>query len=90
MFLQHYAETISNLFEGSEIRSIWNSEEEEYYYSVVDVIAALTNSDYNYVIFVNNGSADVSITIDSIRILMWVTMWDKSIGKKKALANTRA
>ena len=25
----------------------------------------LTNSDYNYVIFVNNGSADVSITIDS-------------------------
>ena len=31
---------------NNEIRSIWNSEEEEYYYSVVDVIAALTNSDY--------------------------------------------
>ncbi len=37
-------ETISNLFEGSEIRSIWDSEKEEYYFSVVDVIGALTNS----------------------------------------------
>jgi hypothetical protein len=38
-------ETISNLFEGNEIRSIWDSEKEEYYFSVVDVIYALTNSD---------------------------------------------
>lgn len=37
-------ETISNLFEGNEIRSIWDSEKEEYYFSVVDVIGALTNS----------------------------------------------
>ncbi len=37
-------ETISNLFEGSEIRSIWDSEKEEYYFSVVDVIEALTES----------------------------------------------
>lgn len=37
-------ETISNLFEGNEIRSIWDSEKEDYYFSVVDVIAALTNS----------------------------------------------
>ncbi len=37
-------ETISNLFEGSEIRSIWDSEKEEYYFSVVDVISALTES----------------------------------------------
>ncbi|MDD5888592.1 MAG: Bro-N domain-containing protein [bacterium] len=37
-------ETISNLFEGKEIRSHWNSEEEEYYFSVVDVINALTDS----------------------------------------------
>ncbi len=36
--------TISNLFEGKEIRSVWNSEKEEYYFSVVDVIAALTNA----------------------------------------------
>ena len=37
-------ETISNLFEGNEIRSIWDKEKEDYYYSVVDVIKALTNS----------------------------------------------
>ena len=36
--------TISNLFEGSEIRSIWDSEKEDYYFSVVDVIGALTDS----------------------------------------------
>ena len=37
-------ETITNLFEGREIRSIWDSEKEEYYFSVVDVISALTDS----------------------------------------------
>ena len=37
-------ETISNLFEGNEIRSIWDSEKEDYYFSVVDVISVLTNS----------------------------------------------
>ena len=37
-------ETISNLFEDSEIRSVWDSETEEYYFSVVDVIGALTES----------------------------------------------
>ena len=37
-------ETISNLFEGNEIRSIWDNEKEEYYFSVVDVIGALTDS----------------------------------------------
>ena len=36
--------TISNLFEDTEIRSIWDSEKEEYYFSVVDVISALTDS----------------------------------------------
>jgi hypothetical protein len=36
--------TITNLFEGKEIRSIWGSEKEEYYFSVVDVIEALTDS----------------------------------------------
>ena len=38
-------ETISNLFEGNEIRSIWDSEKEEYYYSIVDVISALTGNE---------------------------------------------
>ena len=36
--------TISNLFEGHEIRSIWDSEKEDYYFSVVDIISALTDS----------------------------------------------
>ena len=39
-------ETISNLFEGNEIRSIWDSEKEDYYFSVIDVIGALTDNDY--------------------------------------------
>ena len=43
---QNKLETISNLFEGNEIRSIWDNEKEEYYFSVVDVISALTNNDY--------------------------------------------
>lgn len=37
-------DTITNLFEGKEIRSIWNSEKEDYFFSVVDVISALTDS----------------------------------------------
>jgi len=36
--------TITNLFEGSEIRSVWDAEKEDYYFSVVDVIKALTDS----------------------------------------------
>ena len=36
-------ETITNLFENSTIRSIWDKEKEEYYFSVVDVINALAN-----------------------------------------------
>ena len=39
--------TISNLFEGSEIRSIWNSEKEDYYFSIIDVISVLTDNDYD-------------------------------------------
>ena len=37
-------ETLTNLFEGNEIRSIWDKDKEDYYYSVVDVIGALTDS----------------------------------------------
>ena len=37
-------ETISSLFEGKEIRSIWDSDKGDYYFSVVDVISALTDS----------------------------------------------
>lgn len=42
--MENKLETISNLFEGKEIRSHWNIDEEEYYFSVVDVINALTDS----------------------------------------------
>ena len=35
---------ISNLFEGYEIRSIWNADKEEYYFNITDVIKALTDS----------------------------------------------
>ena len=41
---QNKLKTISNLFEGREIRSILNSEKGDYYFSVVDVISALTDS----------------------------------------------
>jgi len=37
--------TIVELFEGKEIRSIWDSEKEEYYFSVIDIIVALTHSE---------------------------------------------
>jgi len=36
--------TITQLFDGKEIRSIWDAEKEDYYFSVVDVIEALTDS----------------------------------------------
>ena len=39
-------DTITNLFEGKEIRSVWDSEKEEYFFSVVDVIGALTDNEY--------------------------------------------
>lgn len=37
--------TITNLFEGNEIRSVWDSSKEDYYFSVIDVITVLTNSE---------------------------------------------
>lgn len=32
------------LFEGNQIRSAWNNEKEEWYFSVVDVVGILSNS----------------------------------------------
>ena len=32
------------IFQDKRIRSIWNDEEEQWYFSVVDVIGALTDS----------------------------------------------
>ena len=42
--MKNKLEIISNLFEDKEIRSIWDSGKEEYYFSVVDVISVLTES----------------------------------------------
>lgn len=47
-FIQLYGEAVMNnaikLFEGNQIRSVWDSEQEEWYFSVVDVVAVLTES----------------------------------------------
>ena len=37
-------ELITKLFEGKEIRSVWNDIKEDYYFSVIDVVGALTDS----------------------------------------------
>ncbi len=31
--------TITNLFEGNEIRSVWDKDKEDYYFSVVDIVS---------------------------------------------------
>lgn len=33
------------LFEGQQIRSAWDNEKEEWYFSVIDVLGVLTESD---------------------------------------------
>lgn len=33
------------LFEGQQIRSVWDNEKEEWYFSVIDVLGVLTESD---------------------------------------------
>ena len=42
--MKNKIDMITNLFEGKEIRSIWDSEKEYYYFSVVNVVGALTES----------------------------------------------
>ena len=37
-------ELITKMFDGNKIRSVWNKETEDYYFSVVDVIAVLSNA----------------------------------------------
>ena len=36
-----------NLFENKKIRSAWDKSEKKHWFSVVDVISALTSADYN-------------------------------------------
>ena len=42
--LKNYTMTNIKLFQNKKIRSEWNEEEEQWYFSVVDVVAALTDS----------------------------------------------
>lgn len=39
-------ENLVKLFGKVTIRTVWDNEKEDYYFSVVDVISALTDSDY--------------------------------------------
>ena len=32
------------VFENRQVRTLWNAEEEEWYFSVIDVVAVLTDS----------------------------------------------
>ena len=41
---ENQLQTITNLFKNNEVRSVWDKEKEDYFFSVVDVICALTNS----------------------------------------------
>ncbi len=47
MLKENKLETIVGLFEEKEIRSVWDSEIEDYYFSIIDVISALTDNDYD-------------------------------------------
>jgi len=38
-------ETAIRLFETKQVRSLWNPEEEKWYFSIVDVVGAITDSD---------------------------------------------
>lgn len=41
---QNKLNVVNNLFEGKQIRSVWDANKEDYYFSVVDVISTLTDS----------------------------------------------
>jgi hypothetical protein len=38
-------ETAIQLFEQKQVRSVWNEEEEKWYFSIIDVIEVLTDTD---------------------------------------------
>ena len=42
--MDYKLDVITNLFEEASIRSVWDSAKEDYYFSVVDVIGALTET----------------------------------------------
>lgn len=34
------------VFENKQVRTLWNADEEEWYFSVVDIVSVLTDNDY--------------------------------------------
>ena len=34
------------VFENKQVRTLWNTDEEEWYFSVVDIVSVLTDNDY--------------------------------------------
>lgn len=34
------------MFENKQVRTLWNADEEEWYFSVVDIVSVLTDNDY--------------------------------------------
>ena len=43
--MENRLKVINGLFEGKEIRSVWDKDKNDYYFSAVDVVAILTNSE---------------------------------------------
>ena len=43
--MEEVKNTQIKIFEEKQVRTLWNKETEEWYFSVVDVIAVLTDSD---------------------------------------------
>ena len=84
------------IFEGSQIRSVWDNEREEWYFSVVDVIGSLTesNNPRDYWYRVKDGKSyktDVADMQGIFRIIQSVPspkaepfkMWLAEVGKER-------
>jgi prophage antirepressor-like protein len=37
---------VAKIFEEKKVRTVWDDEQEKWYFSIVDVCAVLTDSDY--------------------------------------------
>ncbi len=76
------------LFESKEVRTLWNAEQEEWYFSVVDVVAVLTNSadPKQYIKKMKNRDPELLVKWGTICTL--VEMTGKDGKKRKILAAT--
>lgn len=44
IYIKENLEILNKIFDGKDIRTLWDAEKEEYYFSVIDVVYALTDS----------------------------------------------